>query len=92
MNFNQIQVGGPNDCPAVTATISSDDYSFSAPQAYGWVCPKCGRVYSPYTTMCIYCGGNSNTVPITCNDKTFPDDWLIYHVTDPLTEPKIHLY
>lgn len=22
----------------------------------GWECPKCGRVYSPITPMCLYCG------------------------------------
>ena len=22
---------------------------------YGWICPKCGRVYSPFTMMCPYC-------------------------------------
>lgn len=26
----------------------------------GWICPKCGRVYSPFTPMCLYC----------CNEKT----------------------
>ena len=25
---------------------------------YGWVCPTCKRVFSPFTTMCPYCGGN----------------------------------
>lgn len=26
----------------------------------GWVCPKCGRVYSPFTPMCFYCGDEGN--------------------------------
>ena len=24
---------------------------------YGWICPKCGRVYAPTQMMCLYCGG-----------------------------------
>lgn len=31
----------------------------------GWVCPKCGRVYSPYTPMCLYCGDAGTTVTTT---------------------------
>ena len=23
---------------------------------YGWICPKCGRVYSPLTIQCFFCG------------------------------------
>lgn len=34
----------------------------------GWICPKCGRVYSPYTHMCPYCGPKhgheTTTVPM----------------------------
>lgn len=26
----------------------------------GWICPKCGRVYSPYTQMCLYCNNETN--------------------------------
>ena len=26
---------------------------------YGWICPKCGRVYAPTQMMCLYCGGSS---------------------------------
>lgn len=26
----------------------------------GWICPKCGRVYSPFTQMCLYCGNNNS--------------------------------
>ena len=25
----------------------------------GWECPKCGRVYSPITPMCMYCSNGS---------------------------------
>lgn len=27
----------------------------------GWICPKCGRVYSPFTQMCLYCKSNNTT-------------------------------
>ena len=28
----------------------------------GWQCPVCRRVYSPTTTMCLYCGERETTV------------------------------
>lgn len=31
----------------------------------GWVCPKCERCYSPFTTICPYCN-NGNWSQITC--------------------------
>ena len=31
----------------------------------GWICPKCGRVYSPYTSRCSFCG-NADDFNITC--------------------------
>lgn len=37
MNSNQIQVGGPNDCPPVTTTTTtnSSEHNFSSPIIYG---------------------------------------------------------
>lgn len=35
----------------------------------GWVCPKCGRCYSPFTSMCQYCNngiGDWNGFKVTC--------------------------
>lgn len=34
----------------------------------GWICPKCGRVFSPFTSMCPYCKGNDNSNLITATD------------------------
>ncbi len=28
----------------------------------GWICPKCGRVYSPTTPMCLYCKNETSVV------------------------------
>lgn len=32
----------------------------------GWICPKCGRCYSPFTSMCSYCS-NGDMFTVTCN-------------------------
>ena len=36
----------------------------------GWICTKCGRCYSPFTTMCPYCNnginGDWNGFKVTC--------------------------
>lgn len=39
----------------------------------GWICPKCGRVFSPFTTMCPYCKGNdkSNLDKVTSDNTHF---------------------
>ena len=89
MNFNQIQVGGPNDMPQRTTTWSNSESNSDI--HLGWVCPKCGRVYSPSQSMCLYCGGNMNVMPITVNDD-MPSlkDYLVYKV-NPLEAPEIHL-
>ena len=31
---------------------------------YGWICPKCGRVFSPSTASCSHCGNETTfTLP-----------------------------
>ena len=37
----------------------------SNPVMFVWRCLICGRVYSPYVSMCAYCG-NNNMNHITC--------------------------
>ena len=35
------------------------------PPQQGWQCPLCGRVYSPTTMMCWYCGNETETASTT---------------------------
>ena len=44
--------------------MNSNNYS------YGWVCPKCGRVYSPSTFMCMYCNNYTTTITNVVSDTT----------------------
>ena len=85
MNSNQIQVGEPYTGSSVTI----DDMM----KTYGWVCVKCGRVYSPSTTMCLYCGGNNNVMPETTNTPTKREWWRDYCTitSDPSKLPKQEL-
>lgn len=48
------------------------NYSFGG--NYGWICPKCGRVYSPFTQMCLYCGGiqENNIIYSTTSQSSNP--------------------
>ena len=59
---------------------------FNAPQ--GWVCPKCGRVYSPSTPMCWYCGGGRGSIinaPTTKVDWTLPQTITTCDEIPPIT-------
>ena len=39
----------------------------------GWVCPKCGRVYSPMTPCCWYCGdANHYKITTTSSGEKIP--------------------
>lgn len=53
-----------------TLQASGDLYPDVTPK--GWECPKCGRVYSPSTPMCLYCGGTTITVSAGASEKEPP--------------------
>lgn len=47
-------------------SITVNDQPIVAQQ--GWQCPVCGRVYSPFTPMCYYCGGEQKIETSTGTD------------------------
>lgn len=63
-----------------TTNYTIGDFPY-APQ--GWVCPKCGRVYSPNTSMCYYCGGNATQIstPVPNTTGVNPEKWWKDYIT-----------
>ena len=57
----------------------------------GWICPKCGSVYSPDTPMCYKCNGNNQIMPATTTTKYLPDGAITHIVKEPWNEPQIKL-
>ena len=43
---------------------------------YGWICPKCGRVYSPTTSQCLFCGGTYSPNIVYCGPNNGTKDIL----------------
>jgi uncharacterized OB-fold protein len=56
----QPATGWPNLEPAITVE----------PLNYGWICPKCGRVYSPSTSQCLFCGGTYSPNIVYCGPNS----------------------
>ena len=42
----------------------------------GWICPKCGRVYSPTTNQCLFCGGTYSPNIVYCGPSNGTKDIL----------------
>lgn len=53
--------------PPSTTPIESQwsEYQIISMGPQGWICPKCGKVFSPNTSECIYCNNNTHTYTTT---------------------------
>lgn len=52
--------------PPVAAWPNLESDIAVEPLNYGWICPKCGRVYSPTTSQCRFCGGTYSPNIVYC--------------------------
>lgn len=43
---------------------------------YDWVCPKCGNVWSPFTSQCGSCNCATSTISYTTQDGIYWKDTL----------------
>lgn len=54
----------------------------------GWQCPICKRVYSPHTSMCLYCGGDtkitSTNTKYGCTTDSYGESFTIGGLTIPI--------
>ena len=56
----------------------------------GWQCPICKRVYSPFTSMCLYCG-SGETKATTTTDTYFDIDKILNSYKTTCKELNKHL-
>lgn len=56
-----------------TTTAPSQVTSIPAVAQHGWVCPQCGAVMSPWTSVCVNCHGNTPQVTFYQEIRTGSD-------------------
>ena len=68
--FGESKIGPITSWPNLEPDISVE------PLNYGWICPKCGRVYSPSTSQCPFCGGACSPNIVYCGPNNGTRDTL----------------
>lgn len=68
--FQESKIGTITSWPSLEQNITVE------PLNYGWICPKCGRVYSPSTNQCFYCGGGCSPNIVYCGPNNGTRDTL----------------
>ena len=61
--FGESTIGPITSWPDLKPGISVEPFN------YGWICPKCGRVYSPSTNQCFHCEGGFSPNIVYCGNS-----------------------
>ena len=57
---------------------------------YGWICPKCGRVYAPHMSWCTNCNGTYSPNFVYCGTTSNIGDYSISNTTAEMARNAIH--
>ena len=68
--FETTQIGPITSWPDLEPDVSVESLN------YGWICPKCGRVYSPSTGQCLFCGETYSSNIVYCGSNNGTKDIL----------------
>ena len=82
-----------NDNPEWFNSYTYEDLNYNWIGRQGWICPKCGRVFSPDTSMCFYCGSAGTIINTTTTSQpplsgaitvkaNGDEDWLKTYLND----------
>ena len=66
--YNPLKESNINESDKSTSTQIVDESNKNIGGLYGWICPKCGAVMSPYQSFCPNCTHRS--WEITCSTNT----------------------
>ena len=83
--FQESKIGPVTSWPDLELAITVE------PLNYGWICPKCGRVYSPSTSQCFHCGGGTSPNIVYCGPNNGTRDILdTIIISNTVNSPQIN--
>lgn len=66
VNYDEVNMGNFDKNGLLNVEREKNLNNTDAGYMLGWICPKCGRCYSPFTSMCSFCNNDGyNHITVT---------------------------